>query len=76
MSKTKTVSVKISPDIKDKIEKYHINTSEILRTALENEIQRIEIHELKNKINHIQDALQKIDMNDVIKIIREDRETH
>ena len=75
MAKYETVSVKVSPEMKDKIRKYGIKTSDVLRDALEKEIRRKEIEEIEAELESIKDVLEKISIEDVVKSIREDRDT-
>lgn len=75
MAKYETVSVKVSPETKDKIRKYGIKTSDVLRDALEKEIRRKEIEEIEAELESIKDVLEKISIEDVVKSIREDRDT-
>ena len=70
-----TVSTKIPKQLKEKIQRLKIKPSKILREALENEVKRREIAELKEQIKKIQPALDKISAQDVAKSIREDRDS-
>ena len=75
MAKYETVSVKVFPEMKDKIRKYGIKTSDVLRDALEKEIRRKEIEKIEAELESIKDVLEKISIEDVVKSIREDRDT-
>jgi len=74
MAKYETVSVKVPAEIKQKLKKYGIKPSKLLRKTLEQEIRRREIEEIKTEIQNLGDALDRIDMADVVSTIREDRE--
>ena len=74
MAKYETVSVKVPAEIKQKLKKYGIKPSKLLRKTLEQEIRRREIEEIKAEIQNLGDALDRIDMADVVSTIREDRE--
>ena len=74
MAKYETVSVKVPAEIKQKLKKYGIKPSKLLRKTLEQEIRRREIEEIKIEIQKLGDALDRIDMADVVSTIREDRE--
>jgi len=74
MAKYETVSVKVPAEIKQKLKKYGIKPSKLLRKTLEQEIRRREIEEIKTEIQNLGDALYRIDMADVVSTIREDRE--
>ncbi len=74
MAKYETVSVKVPAEIKQKLKKYGIKPSKLLRKTLEQEIRKREIEEIKTEIQNLSDALDRIDMADVVATIREDRE--
>jgi Ulp1 family protease len=69
-----TVSTKISKQLKAKIQRLNIKPSKILRDALEEEVKKREIQELKEEIKKIQPILDKISTQDAVKSIREDRD--
>ena len=74
MAKYETVSIKVPAEIKQKLKKYGIKPSKLLRKTLEQEIRKREIEEIKTEIQNLGDALDRIDMADVVATIREDRE--
>ena len=74
MAKYETVSVKVPAEIKQKLKKYGIKPSKLLRKTLEQEIRKREIEEIKTEIQNLGDALDRIDTADVVATIREDRE--
>jgi Ulp1 family protease len=69
-----TVSTKIPKQLKEKMQKFKIKPSKILRKALEDEVKKREVAELKEEIDRLKPALEKMSMEDVVKSIREDRE--
>jgi antitoxin CcdA len=69
-----TVSTKIPKQLKEKIQKFKIKPSKILRKALEDEVKKREVAELKEEIERLKPVLEKVSMEDVVKSIREDRE--
>lgn len=69
-----TVSTKIPKQLKEKIQKFKIKPSKILRKALEDEVKKMEVTELKEEIDRLKPVLEKVSMEDVVKSIREDRE--
>lgn len=75
MAKYETVSVKVPAEVKQKMRKYGIKPSKLLREALEQEIRKREIEEIKSEIQELGDALDRIDMAQVVSTIRADRET-
>ncbi|MHA1371807.1 MAG: ribbon-helix-helix protein, CopG family [Promethearchaeota archaeon] len=70
-----TISAKISEELKKKIEKYKINTSQVIRDALDREIKRIEQDEMRELLDIAGKALSKIGKKEIVKSIREDRDT-
>ncbi len=70
-----TVSTKIPKQLKEKVLRLKIKPSKILRKALEDEVKRREIEELKEEIKKIQPILDKISTQDAVKSIREDRDS-
>lgn len=74
MTQCVTVSTKISKQLKEKIQRLKIKPSKIMRKALEDEVKRREIEELKQEINKLKPVLEKVSMDDIVKGIREDRE--
>ncbi|MEM3509320.1 MAG: CopG family transcriptional regulator [Candidatus Aenigmatarchaeota archaeon] len=70
MGKTTTISVKMPIELKEKIKKYNIKPSIIMRKALEEAIFEIEISE---KVNKIKPILAKLPPELITKSIRDDR---
>ena len=52
-----------------------IKPSKILRKAIEDEIKRKEAEQLREEIDRLKPILEKVSMEDVIKSIREDRDS-
>lgn len=75
MAKYETVSVKVPAEVKRKMRKYGIKPSKLLRDTLEQEIRKREIEEIKSEIQELGEALDRIDMAQVLSTIRADRET-
>jgi antitoxin CcdA len=69
-----TVSTKIPKQLKEKMQSLKIKPSKILRKALEEEVKKREIEEIKEEINKLKPTLDKINMEDIVKSIREDRD--
>ena len=74
MAKHVTVTARITPEIKQEIEKYDIQTSEVIRKALEEEIKQKKIEEIKTKLESISEELDKINQAETGQLIREERE--
>jgi post-segregation antitoxin (ccd killing protein) len=70
-----TVSAKIPKQLKEKMKQLKIKPSRVVRKAIEDEIKRKETEALKEEINRLKPILEKVNMNDVVKSIREDRES-
>jgi polyhydroxyalkanoate synthesis regulator phasin len=55
-----TVSTKIPKQLKEKIQKFKIKPSKILRKALEDEVKKREVQELKEEIERLKPILAKV----------------
>ncbi|MCC6013473.1 MAG: type II toxin-antitoxin system CcdA family antitoxin [Candidatus Verstraetearchaeota archaeon] len=75
MSKYITVSAKVRRELLDEARKLNINVSELIRNALENEVRRRKLLLLEEKLKNQKSILDKINIDDIVKIIREDRES-
>ena len=69
-----TISTKVPEELKREAEELGINIFEFLRKALEEEVKKRKIELLKNKVKELNQTLSKIDINEVIQLVREDRE--
>jgi post-segregation antitoxin (ccd killing protein) len=69
-----TVSTKVRKELKEEADKLGLRISEFLRRALEEEVKRKKLERLKEDLNGVDGALNRIDINDIVKGIREDRE--
>jgi len=74
MGRYVTVSTKVRKELKEEAEKLGINISAVLRKALEYEVKRRKLEILKSKLEEISPILDKIDIDRIVKSIREDRE--
>jgi antitoxin CcdA len=74
MQQSVTVSTKIPKQLKEKIERFKIKPSKILRKALEDEVKKREIEELKEEIDRLKPILEKVSMDHIVKSIREERD--
>ncbi len=66
-----TISTKVRKELIDEARKLGINISSTLRRALEEEVRKRKLEILKARLNELSEALDKIDINEVVKIIRE-----
>ena len=69
-----TVSAKIDKELHEKLKKYGIPISRVVRRALEEEVKRAEKEEVKRALEKIGRTLEKIPPDEVVKLIRESRE--
>ncbi len=69
-----TVSTKVRKDVVERAKRLGINISEFLRRKLEEEVENRELELLKKKLEEIRDVLEALDIERVVKHIREDRE--
>ena len=69
-----TVSTKVRRILKEEAERLGVKISEVLRRALEEEVRRRKLEELEKKLGEVGEALDRIDIDRVVKSIREDRE--
>jgi len=75
MSDYITVSTKVRRELKEEAERLGVRISEVLRRALEDEVRRRKLEELEEKLGEVGEALDRIDIDRVVKSIREDRES-
>jgi len=70
-----TVSTKVRRELLEEARRLGINVSELLRKALEEEVRRRRLMSLEDSLKKMRHILDKIDVNEVVELIREDRET-
>lgn len=70
-----TISVKVPLEVKEKLKELGIKPSKVLRKAIEEAIREEEVKRLKRRIEALRPTLAKIPVEDVVKSIREDRES-
>jgi post-segregation antitoxin (ccd killing protein) len=68
-----TVSTKVKKKLKEEAERLGVKVSEVLRNALEQEVRRRQLEELEKKLENLGTALDKLDIDRVARLIREDR---
>jgi post-segregation antitoxin (ccd killing protein) len=71
-----TVSTKVRREIVERARRLGINISEFLRKKLEEEVENREFELIKKRLEEIRDVIEKIDIERIVKHIREDRESH
>jgi len=68
-----TVSVRVRRELLDEARRLNINVSELIRGALENEVRRRRLMLLEEKLKTKKSILEKIYVDRVVRLIREDR---
>lgn len=74
MSKYITVSAKIPKELKEKMREMNINISQLVRRAIEEEVNRREENKLRILAAEASRSLKKIPPEEITRIIRETRE--
>ncbi|WP_048061410.1 ribbon-helix-helix protein, CopG family [Hyperthermus butylicus] len=74
MNRYVTVSAKIRRELKEEAERLGIDFSEVIRRAIEEEVKRRKLQLLREKLNGLRGALEKIDVEEIVELIRRDRE--
>jgi len=69
-----TVSAKIRRELYEKLRKYGIVVSDVIRRALEEEVRRREEEEIKEAMMRAQKILKKIPSEEIVNAIRAGRE--
>jgi post-segregation antitoxin (ccd killing protein) len=74
MGRYVTVSAKIRRELLDEARRLNINISELIRSTIENEVRRRRLMLLEEKLKGKKEILDKINIEDIVRLIREDRE--
>ncbi len=70
-----TISAKISTDLKEKIVKYRIKVSEVVRRAIQEEVNRIEDEALRERLREVSLRLKgRLTIEEVVSAVRATRE--
>jgi predicted DNA-binding protein len=69
-----TVSIKLPLEVKERLERLGLKPSELLRRAIERELRRAEVEEVKREVEEMQDLFRRFSREFVVESIREDRE--
>ena len=69
-----TVSAKVKRELWEKLKKYNINISEVIREALEEKVREEKAKRLIKEFNDFMEKFKPIKENLSAKIIREDRD--
>jgi len=71
------ITVRVSKQTKEKLQKYNVNISETVRKTLEECINQLEQKDLERRLERIKERFaDKVDSETIVKIIRLDREAH
>lgn len=69
-----TVSAKVPRRLKEMLDKYNIKVGPVIRKALEEEVRKRMIEEVEEDIGRLKDGLSHIPDEEIVRLIREDRE--
>lgn len=71
------ITIRVTREIKEKLEKYNLNVSETVRKLLEKYLVELELRDLGERLDRLKERLgSRIDPKLVAKLVREDREAH
>jgi len=71
------ITVKVAKEIKEKLKKYNVNVSEVVRKLLDKYLMELEFKDLGERLERLRKRLSnKIDPKLIAKLVREDREAH
>ena len=71
---TKLVSIRVDEQTLAEAKRLKINFSEVMRESLKNEIERRNDKDLLESISKIHKILKKVDINQILSDLREDRD--
>jgi hypothetical protein len=74
MGRYVTVSVRMRRELLEEARSLNINISELIRSTLENEVRRHRLILLEERLKGEKEILDKINIEDIVRLIREDRE--
>ncbi len=74
MGRYVTVSAKVRKELLEEARRLNINVSELIRRTLEEEVRRRKLMELEKRLRRKRHVLDKLDVEEVVELIREDRE--
>ena len=71
---TGTVVVRVDEELKRKAKAYNVNISEVVRSALRDEVQKRERSELISALERAKKALSKVPDEEIVRAVRETRD--
>lgn len=74
MSSYITVSTKVGRKLVERARRLGINISKFMREKLEEEVRRRELENLKRRLSDMDDVLERINIERIVRSVREDRE--
>jgi post-segregation antitoxin (ccd killing protein) len=75
MVKQVTVTAKIPSELKERLVKFEVNVSGLVREALELEVKRLEREKLRRLADEAGEILQKVQAEELVEAVRAGRET-
>ena len=73
MGRYVTVSAKVRRELVEEARRLGVNVSELIRRALEEEVRRRRLMLLEERLRGRKSVLDKISVEEVVKLVREDR---
>ncbi len=73
---TVVLTVRVPEKLKKELKRYGINVSEVVRRALEEEIRRKKLEELRKELVETSKAMRALSKEKWVELIREEREEH
>mgnify|MGYP000105982908 CR=1 FL=1 len=73
MSESVNITVRIPRKLKEELRKYRIKISEVVRRALEKEVERRKMEELRRIARELGDFLSRMSEEEIVKSIKEFR---
>ena len=70
-----TVTAKIPPELKERLNRLGVNVSGLIREALELEVERLEKERLRRLAEEAGEILRKIPAEELVEAVRSGRET-
>ncbi|KPV64858.1 MAG: hypothetical protein AOA65_0704 [Candidatus Bathyarchaeota archaeon BA1] len=74
MGRYVTVSAKVPVELKERLRKLNVNISQLVRKAIEEEVERREREALRTLAGEVSQLLRKVPPTEIVKVIREARE--
>lgn len=69
------MSVKVRRDLVERARALGVSIPEVVRKAIEEEVRRKELELIRKRLESVKDFLDQVDIDRVVKSIREDRES-